>query len=136
VKSGVPFVATDRIGADAFQLHIEAAVAEREARAVSERTRAALAARRARGLPLGAENPACRNLTTEGSTKGAERSRAVRGARAIEADQRLAPIARELASEGLSLRAIAAKLAERGVLTSKGKPLPASRVQRILGHVE
>src|SRR5262249_34576649 len=53
----VPFVVTD-IGrnADPFMLHIRAALAEQERRLISERTKAALAAARARGVQLG--NPA------------------------------------------------------------------------------
>ena len=50
----VPFVVTD-LGADVdpFLLHLYAALAEKERALISERTRAALAQRRARGLPLG-----------------------------------------------------------------------------------
>lgn len=137
MESGVPFVACDRIGADAFQLHIEAAVAEREAAAISERTRAALAARKARGLPVGAQIPECRNLTPTATARGRERARAARRRRADEADARLRPFVEGLRDEGLSLRAIAARLAsERGVTTAKGNPLSPSRIRRILATAE
>lgn len=133
MESGVPFVACDRIGADAFQLHIEAAVAEREAKAISERTKAALAARRQRGLPLGAENPACRNLSAEAAARGRAEGRAELARRARLADERLRPHVVALRGQGLSLRAIASHLAdERGVTTSKGNPLSPSRIRRIL----
>ena len=50
----VPFIVAD-LGADAdpFMLHIYAALAEKERRLISERTRSALAARKAHGAKLG-----------------------------------------------------------------------------------
>jgi DNA invertase Pin-like site-specific DNA recombinase len=50
----VPFLVAE-LGADVdpFMLHVYAALAEKERRMVSERTRAALAARKARGARLG-----------------------------------------------------------------------------------
>src|ERR1700733_8751874 len=44
MEEGVPFVACDMPNATPFMLHIYAAVAEEEARAISRRTKAALAA--------------------------------------------------------------------------------------------
>ncbi len=137
MESGVPFVTCDRIGADAFQLHIEAAIGEREAKAISERTRAALAARKARGLPMGAQIPECRNMTKKQMARGRALGRATRTAAAIEADVRLLGPVRELRAKGLSLRAIAGHLAdEMGVRTGKGNPLPPTRINRILSRVE
>src|SRR4051794_7873796 len=49
MESGVPFVAVDRPNAKPFELHIYAAMAEEETRAISARTKAALAAAKARG---------------------------------------------------------------------------------------
>jgi DNA invertase Pin-like site-specific DNA recombinase len=50
----VPFIVAE-LGADAdpFMLHLYAALAEKERRQISERTRAALAARKERGTKLG-----------------------------------------------------------------------------------
>lgn len=53
MESGVDFIAVDTPEADRLTLHVMAAVAEREAQLISTRTKAALAARKARGLPLG-----------------------------------------------------------------------------------
>jgi DNA invertase Pin-like site-specific DNA recombinase len=53
LETGVEFVAADMPNADRFMLHIRAAVAEEERRMISERTRAALAAAKARGVVLG-----------------------------------------------------------------------------------
>jgi DNA invertase Pin-like site-specific DNA recombinase len=53
-QSGVDFVCVDNPSANRLTVQILSAVAEAEARAISERTKAALAAYKARGLPLGA----------------------------------------------------------------------------------
>ncbi len=53
MESGIDFVAADMPSADRFMLHIYAAMAEEEGRRISERTRAALAAAKERGVELG-----------------------------------------------------------------------------------
>lgn len=58
LESGVKFTAIDMPNADRFMLHVYAAMAEEEARRISERTTAALAAAKARGVRLGANGAA------------------------------------------------------------------------------
>ena len=58
MDSGVDFVAADMPLANRFTIHILAAVAEYEARLISERTKAAFAAAKARGRKFGNPNPA------------------------------------------------------------------------------
>lgn len=53
MDTGVPFLAVDMPTADRFMLHVYAAMAEEEARRTSARTKAALAAAKARGVELG-----------------------------------------------------------------------------------
>jgi len=53
MESGIDFVAADMPSADRFMLHIYAAMAEEEGRRISERTKAALAAAKERGVELG-----------------------------------------------------------------------------------
>ena len=55
MESGVDFVAIDNATATRFTLHILSAVAEDEAVKISQRTKDALSARRAKGLPMGAK---------------------------------------------------------------------------------
>jgi DNA invertase Pin-like site-specific DNA recombinase len=53
IDSGVEFVAVDNPHANKLTIHLLAAVAEHEREAISERTKAALAAAKARGKRLG-----------------------------------------------------------------------------------
>jgi DNA invertase Pin-like site-specific DNA recombinase len=57
MDSGVDFVAADMPLANRFTVHILAAVAEYEARLISERTKAAFAAAKARGRKFGNPKP-------------------------------------------------------------------------------
>jgi hypothetical protein len=69
---GIDFVACDVPKASRLLLHIMAAVAENEAKAISDRTIAALQQATARGTALGATNPNSRNLTDEARAAGAK----------------------------------------------------------------
>ena len=114
-----PFIVAE-LGADAdpFMLHLYAALAEKERRLISQRTRDALAAKKAQGVKLGGLN-----------AKGV-RNRDEAKARA----EALRPLMSELSS--LSARAIAAELNTRGVATPSGARWHTEtvlRVQRRLG---
>lgn len=94
--------------------------AEFERRCIGDRTRAALAVLKARGVALGASNPRCRNLSDEARGKGSQVS--ARGARerAVEEQSDIAEIAAAKRAEGLSLRKIAAYLNAEGYPTREG----------------
>ena len=101
-----------------FMLHIYAAFAEEERRVISERTKAALQAAKARGVRLG--NPKI------------EVAHAKNRAEADAFAARVRPMIEGLRAEGLSLRAIAAKLTERGVETARGGRWEAAQVCGVL----
>ena len=98
-------------------LTVMASVAEFEARRISERTREALAAAKARGVKLGGlrQNTLTRN--------DAAREKAQAGA------ERLRPVLTALAAQGASLRQMADALAAAGTTTKAGKPLSPSSVK-------
>jgi DNA invertase Pin-like site-specific DNA recombinase len=129
MESGVEFVAVDFPQANRLTVHILAAVAEHEAAMISQRTRDALAAAKARGVKLGgdpARFAAVRHLGNPASAI----SRATRANRRA-AD--IGPLARDLLASGLSLRQIAAELDRRAVRTPRGAGgWSATQVRRML----
>jgi DNA invertase Pin-like site-specific DNA recombinase len=125
MESGVDFVCCDNPTANRLTVHILAAVAEDEARRISDRTKAALAAYKARGGRLG--NP--RNLTTVAARKGA----AANSAAAKAYGEQATGVAAALREKGYSLAAIAETLTGRGILTRRGKAGSATAVMRLLG---
>jgi DNA invertase Pin-like site-specific DNA recombinase len=122
MESKVPFVAVDMPDANKLTVHVMAAMAEYEAQAISDRTKVALSAARAKGTVLG--NP-----------RWHESIAAARDAR------KLAPIPtdvidmmRELQASGLTLRAIADKLNALGLRTPQGALWYASTVRGALNR--
>ncbi|NVO13517.1 MAG: recombinase family protein [Rhodoplanes sp.] len=115
----VPFIVAD-LGADTdpFLLHLYAALAEKERSVISARTKAALRAAKDRGTVLG----------RHGAEVLAPKYRAEAATRAAA----LAPTIRPLVEQGLSLRAIAAKLNQDGVETPRGGAWHAMSVKRVL----
>ena len=121
----VPFIVAE-LGRDAdpFMLHLYAALAEKERRLISERTKAALAARKARGARLGNRRNA------------AEAAAAGRRAMTEEADAFAAnvlPIVNSLQANSVTdLRGLAGALNDRGVRTARGGRWHISNVQNMI----
>jgi DNA invertase Pin-like site-specific DNA recombinase len=136
MNSGCEFAAADMPAANRFMLHVMAAVAEHEAKAISDRTKRALAAYKARGGKLGAELPQCRNLTPEAQRKGAERAGKAVAKAAAEAYADLLPAMSEWRASGLTLQAIAERLNADGHTTRRGKPWNPVQVARVLERDE
>ena len=126
MESGVDFVAVDLPQANRFTIHILAAVAEHEAAMISQRTRAALAAARARGVRLG--NPANLRNQLGGRAKG----NAVMAANAAKRAADLLPVILPMKAGGASLRQIADGLTCRGIPAPRGGTWSAVAVKRIL----
>ena len=111
MESGVEFIAVDNPHANKLTVHILAAVAQHEREMISERTRAALQAAKARGRKLG--NP----RLAEAAARGVEALKA--GADRFAAN--VLPVIREIQAAGVtSANAIAGRLNERGVKTARG----------------
>lgn len=135
MDSTVEFLACDNPYANRLTIHILAAVAEDEARRISERTKAALAAYKARGGSLGAARPECRTLTAAARRRGTETGVVVRRRQALEAYQDILPLLGELQRQGCTLRAMAARLDELGHTTRNGKRWNPVQVNRLLDLV-
>ncbi|MHA7827060.1 MAG: recombinase family protein [Roseovarius sp.] len=109
--------------ADNFQLHIYAALAEQEREFISARTKAALAAAKARGQSLGGMRD-----------KTMKRNVAIKANAAARA-QKVAGIVLPLREAGKPLREIAAYLNRAGVQTARGGQWQASQVKRVLDRL-
>lgn len=133
MESGVEFVACDNPTANRLTIHILAAVAEAEAKAISERTKAALAAYKARGGKLGSHLPACRgNLSERARARGRQASIIARRQKAAENYAAVTPLLTEWRSAGRSLRDMADELNRAGYLTSRGGPFSHVQVKLLL----
>ena len=114
MKHRVPFIVAD-LGADTdpFMLHIYAALFEKERKLISQRTREALAAKKAQGVKLG------------GRTAGSIENKEQADARA----EALRPVFTELAD--LGDRALARALDARKIKTPSGAPWSPVTVKRV-----
>jgi DNA invertase Pin-like site-specific DNA recombinase len=121
----VPFIVAE-LGRDAdpFMLHLYAALAEKERRLISERTRSALAAKKVQGAALG--NPS--NIVEAGHIgRRSQQSEADRFAKNV------LPIIRSIQSAGpIGMVSIAAQLNERGIRTQRGGRWHVSSVANVL----
>lgn len=127
-KSNVEFVACDNPTANRLTIQILAAVAEDEARRISERTKAALAAYKRRGGRLGASLRQCRNLTAKARQLGAQRAHA----KAVEEYEDVAPWMITQRNKGKTLQEIADGLNNDGRLTRRGKAWTPMQVKRVI----
>jgi DNA invertase Pin-like site-specific DNA recombinase len=127
--AGVEFVACDMPDANRLTVGIMAMVAEDEGERISARTKAALAAAKARGTKLGGFKGYAF------STADHRAAAAVKAARARETAAAVLPVIRELQAAGItSLQGLARALTERSVPTPGGAARwQAVQVQRVLG---
>jgi DNA invertase Pin-like site-specific DNA recombinase len=132
------FIAADRPNASPFEINILASLAQEEARLISERTRAALAAAKARGVQLGGDRGYRPERLPETCVGGPEAAAAARKAKATRTAYELAGTVRELQEAGVvSLNKLAAGLNERGVATPSGSgQWTATAVRRLLARIE
>jgi DNA invertase Pin-like site-specific DNA recombinase len=129
-KAGVDFVAADIPQANRLTIGIMAVMAEDERRRISERTKAALAAAKRRGVKLGGDRGA--RLTARQRALGTAVRQEQARARALD----LAPTIKELQAAGCtSLRAIAAALVERGIPAAQGGQWSPTQVMRMLEYI-
>jgi DNA invertase Pin-like site-specific DNA recombinase len=126
-KAGVDFIAADMPTANRLTVTIMAAVAEAERKMISDRTKAALAAAKARGTKLGG----WRGGPVVDSAAG--RKAVVEAADGFAAQ--VGPMIQEMQGHGLSLHRIGAALTERGIRTARGGVWTARSVSNVLARI-
>jgi DNA invertase Pin-like site-specific DNA recombinase len=123
MESKVRFVACDLPEANELTLHVMAAFAQHEAQRISERTRDALAAAKARGIQLG--NPANLRSNVEQRQKAAD-----------EFALKLAPVVRGLREQGLSQRKMVEQLNTLNIRAPRGGVFTLAQLQIVLNRLK
>ncbi|HKX77650.1 MAG TPA: recombinase family protein [Novosphingobium sp.] len=126
--SGARFVAADMPEANELTIHIMAAVAQAERKAISKRTKEALAAAKARGTKLGGSRGNLDDLRKGPAVSAVIRSKAS-AERASKVHRQIEAIR---AAGALTLRDIAAKLNAAGITTARGGAWGPSQVKRVI----
>lgn len=125
MEARVKFVACDLPEANQLTIHIMAAFAEHEARRISERTRDALAAAKARGVVLGATGPQNLRRHVEQRQAGAEAFRA-----------RLRPVLDGFTAQGMSRRTMVVQLNSLGIRAAGGGAWSLGQLQRVFNALQ
>jgi DNA invertase Pin-like site-specific DNA recombinase len=128
-RSGIAFTAADHgRNANRLTVGVMAMVAEEERRAISEHTKAALAAAKARGVKLGGRPESLKNTEL-----GRQRAAGARRAKAAERAKDLAPVIEAIRAQRItSATGIAKALKEPRIPTARGGKWQAVQVQRLL----
>jgi DNA invertase Pin-like site-specific DNA recombinase len=131
-ESGTKFVAADMPEANELTIHIMAAVAQAERKAISQRTREALAAAKARGVALGG-----RRANTHDLRRGPAASAAKRSSLALARAQKVGRQIDTLRAQGhSSLRQLAAALSAKGITAPRGGSWSAAQVRSVLRRIQ
>jgi DNA invertase Pin-like site-specific DNA recombinase len=116
MESDVDFVAADMPLANRFTIHILTAVAEYEARLISDRTKAAFAAAKARGRTFGNPRPETHRFSDLARKAKVKAERARSKKRALD----FAPLLCQLRDQGQTINEIAQHLTALGVQRPRG----------------
>ena len=121
IETGVDFVAADMPHANKVMIQMHAVMSEWERDQIGERTRAALAAAKARGVVLGATGPQNLRRHVEQRQEVAEAFRA-----------RLRPVLDGLKAQGMSQRAMVVQLNALGIQAAEGGGWSLGQLQRVI----
>ena len=123
-KARIEFTAVDNPEANKLTVHILIAVAQHEREAISERTKTALAAAKARGQVLGGYRG---GAVPNGHKGGKAVSDAANGFAAL-----VSPVILERLNARATLRQIAAQLTTDGIKTARGGEWTATAVRNVI----
>jgi DNA invertase Pin-like site-specific DNA recombinase len=124
IESGVEFVAADMPRADKTMIQIHAVMSEHERDQISARTKAALAAAKARGVVLGAAGAANLKPNVEERQQAAE-----------EFAGKLRGVIEGMKARGLSQRAMCDELNQLGIKTARGGEWSLIQLQRVIKKI-
>lgn len=123
LESGVKFLCCDMPSANELTIHIYSAIAQDEAKRISERTKTALQVKKAQGFKLGSPQ----NLTNEARMKGVDAMR--QKALLNENNQRAKAFINHLSG---TLKEKANQLNQNGFRTAKNKLFTPMQVKRLM----
>ena len=132
--SDVKFAICDLPGATPLTIGIYALVAQEEAEKISARTKAALAVRRSKGLPLGVNVTGRSYLTAEGAARGRSKAAQTHRTKAHRAYAHLVPKILHYRKQGWSFQKIADSLQDEGFTSRRDTVFTAMQIRRILAY--
>lgn len=129
MAEGVRFAtAEDGLTVEPFMLHLKASFAEQERHLISQRTKAALQAKKARGEPLGAHTHKVKGDTARACALGRQALKD----KALLFAQRIEPVIVRMVGQGMTYQQIADELNAQGNPTPRGGLWYASSVCNVL----
>ena len=123
IETGVDFIAADMPNANKVMIQMHAVMSEWERDQISERTKAALASAKARGVVLGATGPANLKRNIKERQEAAKRFK-----------ERLKPVLDGFIAQDLSRRAIVDKLNDLNIKAPMGGSWSLGQVQRLIAQ--
>lgn len=120
IETGVDFIAADMPNANKVMIQMHAVMSEWERDQISERTKAALAAAKARGVVLGATGSSNLRRHTEQRQEAAKAFR-----------ERLKPVLDGFVAQGLSRRAMVERLNALGITAPRGGRWSLNQLHRM-----
>lgn len=123
MEAKVKFTSCDHPTADAFMLHIYAAVAEQEGRRISQRIKDALAAKKARGEAVG-------------NAASLEPLNGTRAAQAAQFAIKLRPTIDAYRSQGMTQREMVEAMNSAGIRTAQGGQWGLVQLQRVMRRLQ